>query len=155
LWLRGDGRGSFHVVSGIESGIRLHGEQRGAAAADFDNDGKLDWCVGEFRGTIHLFRNTRARPGLRVRLAGPSGNPRGIGAVVRLGSKAGWGPAREIHGGSGWCSQDSAVTVMALASEPSLIRVRWPGGREIETSLTSGAREVLVRADGGLQVLVP
>ncbi|HMO84708.1 MAG TPA: VCBS repeat-containing protein, partial [Lacipirellulaceae bacterium] len=36
LWLLGDGRGGLR---GVESGVAVYGEQRGAALADFDGDG--------------------------------------------------------------------------------------------------------------------
>ena len=41
------------------------------------------------------------------------GNPAGIGAAIRLQFKSGMGPVREMHSGSGYWSQDSAVTVLA------------------------------------------
>ena len=36
LWLRGDGRGGLTAVSGLESGVKVYGEQRGAALAEAD-----------------------------------------------------------------------------------------------------------------------
>ena len=38
--LRGNGPGSFAPVPGQESGIKVYGEQRGAATADYDHDGR-------------------------------------------------------------------------------------------------------------------
>ena len=64
---------------------------------------------------------------MRVRLRGPAGNPLGIGAVVRLKFGDRFGPAREIHGGSGYWSEDSAVQVMSGPGGPTQIWVRWPG----------------------------
>src|SRR6185503_10778294 len=40
LLLRGDGKGGFVAVPGQTSGIKVDGEQRGAAVADFDRDGR-------------------------------------------------------------------------------------------------------------------
>ena len=34
---------NFEAVSGPRSGIRIYGEQRGAAVADFDQDGRRIW----------------------------------------------------------------------------------------------------------------
>src|SRR5262249_19179380 len=42
LLLKADGSGGFQVVPGQESGIKVYGQQRGAAAGDFDADGRLD-----------------------------------------------------------------------------------------------------------------
>ena len=73
LLLRGDGRGGFTALSGEESGIKVYGEQRGAAFCDFDHDGRLDLAVGQNGAETKLFRNLRGRAGLRVRLSGPPG----------------------------------------------------------------------------------
>jgi hypothetical protein len=45
LWLKGDGKGQFVTVSGQKSGIKIYGEQRGAALGDFNGDGKIDLAV--------------------------------------------------------------------------------------------------------------
>jgi hypothetical protein len=129
LLLRGDGAGGFAPLSGAESGIALYGEQRGAAVADFDGDGRADLAVTQVRGATALFHNRGARPGLRVRLNGPPGNPAAIGAVLRVGREGRFGPAREIHAGSGAASQDSATLVLARPEGADRIAVRWPGGR--------------------------
>ncbi len=148
LWLKGDGQGGFRAVPGQESGIKVYGEQRGAAVCDFDGDGRTDLVVSQNGAQTRLFHNVRAKPGLRVRLQGQDGNPRGIGAVVRLKFGPRFGPAREIHGGSGYWSQDSAVQVMGLPNEPTQIWVRWPGGRALTADLPPKAREVVVGFQG-------
>src|SRR6185503_7473844 len=66
LWLRGDGKGSFKAVPGRESGVKVNGEQRGAAVCDFDQDGRLDLVVTQNGAETKLYRNLHARPGLRV-----------------------------------------------------------------------------------------
>ncbi len=152
LWLRGDGRGGFRPVPGPESGLAVYGEQRGAAVGDFDGDGRVDLVVTQNGNATRLFRNTGARPGLRVRLIGPPGNPTGVGAVLRLGARGRFGPAREVHAGSGYWSQDSAVPVLAAAQAPDQLRVRWPGGRETVSSIPGDACEIAVEHDGRLRV---
>ena len=92
------------------------------------------------------------KAGLRVRLEGVGSNGDGIGAVVRLGGVGKWGAAREVHGGSGYWSQDSAVVVMSLgAQEPQEIQVRWPGGKTTTGKIPAGAREIRVTADGKIE----
>jgi hypothetical protein len=152
LWLRGDGRGDFSPVRGQDCGVRVYGEQRGAALADYDADGRVDFAVGQNRAGTKVFHNRDARPGLRVRLAGPAGNPTGVGAVVRLRFADRVGPARELHAGGGYWSQDSPVLVLATPEAPTAIETRWPGGRLTETPVPAGARELTVRADGQLEV---
>ena len=79
---------------------------------DFDGDGRVDLAVTQNGAETKLYQNVGAKPGLRVRLAGPPGNPDGIGATMRPIFGQRMGPAREIHGGSGYWSQDSAVQVL-------------------------------------------
>jgi hypothetical protein len=151
LWLRGDGRGGFAPVRGQESGLLVYGEQRGCALGDYDRDGRVDLAVTQNSAETKLFHNERAAPGLRVRLRGTAGNPAGVGAVLRLifGAKEDrLGPAREIHGGSGLWSHDSAVTVLATPDPPTKLWVRWPGGRETATTIPPGAREIEVDTTG-------
>ena len=144
LWLRGDGTGQLRAVPGQESGLKVYGEQRGAALADFNEDGRVDLVVAQNGAATCLFQNTGARPGLRVKLLGPPGNPSGVGAVLRLKFGERFGPAREIHAGSGYWSQDSAVTVLATPAEPAQIWIRWPGGLITTSDLPAGAKEITV-----------
>ena len=148
LWLHGDGQGGLRAVPGQESGIKVYGEQRGAAVCDFDGDGRPDLVVSQNGGETRLFHNVRGKPGLRVRLQGPARNPMGIGAVVRLKFGDRLGPAREIHGGSGYWSQDGAVQVMSGPVAPTQIWVRWPGGTMVTTNLPPTAKEVVVDFNG-------
>jgi hypothetical protein len=153
LLLRGQGDGKLAAVPGQESGIIVYGEQRGSAVADFDEDGRTDLVVTQNRSVTQLLRNEGGKPGLRVRLRGPSGNPDAIGAVLRLHFGDRVGPAREIHAGSGYLSQDSAIQVMGTAHAPTAITVRWPGGATTTSELSRAAKEVAISAEGKLEVL--
>src|SRR5712675_2445485 len=99
LWLKGDGKGELSAVRGQESGIKVYGEQSGAETK--------------------LYHNVGGRPGLRVRLKGPGGNPQAVGAQMRLSFGPRQGPEREIHAGSGYWSQDSAVQVLGTPQAPT------------------------------------
>ncbi|MBN8248140.1 MAG: VCBS repeat-containing protein [Verrucomicrobia bacterium] len=146
LWLRGDGRGAFAPLSAV--GIALYGEQRAAAVADFDADGRPDLVVTQNGGRTHLYRNAGARPGLRVRLDGDPGNPTAVGAAVRLLQGGQLGPRREIHLGAGYWSVDSAVTVLARPAGTSALEVRWPGGKVTTTPIPAGTLTLRVKPDG-------
>jgi hypothetical protein len=150
LLLRGDGKGGLTALSAETSGVKVYGEQRGCAAADYDGDGRTDLAVGQNAAATVLLRNVRARPGLRVRLDGPAGNPRAVGASVRLKFGDRLGPAREVQAGSGYWSQDSSVLVLSAPERPSHVWVRWPGGKVTTSELPEGAKEVRVNGDGGL-----
>jgi hypothetical protein len=153
LWLRGDGAGRLTPVPGQESGIKVYGEQRGAALADYDQDGRVDLVVTQNGAETKLYHNVGALPGLRVRLQGPAGNPTGVGAIVRLRLGDRNGPAREVRAAGGYWSQDSAVLVMGTPEPATQIWVRWPGGRTNATDIPIGAKEVSVTATGEVKVL--
>ena len=151
LWLRGAPEGRLTAVPGQESGLIAYGDQRGAALADFDEDGRVDLVFAQNNSETKLFRNAAARPGLRVRLQGPPGNPLAIGAGLRLmfGEKA--GPLRELHAGSGYWSQDSAVAVLATPATPTQIWVRWPGGKITRSNIPTGAKTIVVDPTGAVR----
>jgi hypothetical protein len=151
LWLKGDGAGGLRAVSGQVSGVKVYGEQRGCAVADYDGDGRVDLAVAQNGTATHLLRNTGGTPGLRVRLKGPAGNPTGVGASMRLIFGERRGPIREIHAGSGYLSQDGAVQVLAAPQPPKQLWVRWPGGQPTTLDIPAGAREVEVNAQGQLR----
>ncbi|MBI3415344.1 MAG: VCBS repeat-containing protein [Verrucomicrobia bacterium] len=153
LWLRGDGKRGLSPVAGQDSGIKVYGEQRGCALSDFDGDGRVDLVVTQNGAATKLFRNVTAKPGLRVRLAGPPGNPTGVGASVRLMFGKKFGPTREVHAGSGYWSQDSAVQVLGTPEAATQVWVRWPGGKTLTTNLQPNAREIAVDETGKLKVV--
>ncbi len=153
LLLKGDGTGHFKAVPGQVSGIRVYGEQRGCACADYDHDGRVDLVLCQNGAATGLFHNITAKPGLRVRLLGPPGNPDGIGAKLRLRFQAHAGPVREIHAGSGYWSEDGAVQVLAIPEEPIGIEVQWPGGKRSSSPLPKAARQITVDTAGKVQVL--
>ncbi|MDX1578808.1 MAG: CRTAC1 family protein, partial [Gemmatimonadota bacterium] len=147
-WLRGDGEGGFSWVPARISGVAAYGDQRGVAVADVDGDARADLVLGQNGGEARLFRNRGARPGLRVRLVGPSANRFAIGASVRLVYGDTAGPIREIRAGSGAGSHDDPVPVLGIADPEALtaVEVRWPGGRVQRVAVTAEQREVTVRA---------
>jgi hypothetical protein len=145
LLLRGDGKGGFAPVPGQLSGIKVHGEQRGAAVADFNHDGRADLVVTQNANATRLFKNSSARPGLRVRLQGPPGNPDGVGAALRLKFTGGYGPVREVRAGGGYWSQDSSRALLAAPVPPAAIEVVWPGGKRTEQAVDSQADEITVK----------
>jgi len=144
LVLRGDGAGGFTPLSVRASGIEILGDQRGAAVADYDGDARADLVVTQNGAATRLFRNVRARQGVRVRVdAGPD-NRLGIGTQLRVmvGERA--GPVREVRAGTGYWSTDGATTVLALPDGATSVEVRWPGGQVQAVPLSAGMRELRV-----------
>jgi len=138
LLLLGDGHGEFRAQTVQQSGIRVLGDQRGAAAADYDGDARTDLAVSQNGAAMTLWHNATARPGLRVRLRGSAYNPLSFGAQMRIVSNGARGPLRELHAGSGYWSMDAATTVLALPIGATGLWVRWPNGREQTVLLVAG-----------------
>jgi hypothetical protein len=145
LWLKGDGHGGFDAMSTAVSGIRLDGDQRGAALGDFDRDGRIDLAIGRNSGPLELYRNNAAAVGWRVRLVGPPGNPDGIGAAVWLDGDGVRGACRELAGGGGWWSQNSTTLILGKTPRATAIRVRWPGGAEQFEPLPKEGIDISIR----------
>ena len=149
LWLAGDGNGGFRPVPARESGVAAYGDQRGAAAADVDGDGRLDFVLGINGGAARLFRGTGTSPGLRVRLAGRAENRHGIGAVLRVVYADGtMGPAREVRAGSGTGSHDNPLQLLGLSGDPVAVEVRWPGGVVERYPVSAGQAEIAIGPPG-------
>ena len=148
LLLRGDGKGGFQPLDVRASGIAMSGDQRGAAACDYDADGRLDLAVGQNGGRTMLWHNRGAKPGIRVRVDGGPDNPLGVGAQLRAIRGSVRGPVREIHAGGGYWSMDGATTVMAKLTGVDSIWVRWPnrGGTSTVVPVSPSQTELTVRA---------
>jgi hypothetical protein len=145
LILLGDGKGGFAPMSNRASGIAVFGDQRGAAFADFNRDGRLDLAISQNGAATRLYQNVGAKKGLIVQLIGPPGNPTAVGAQIRLhyaGNR--FGPVREIQAGSGYWSVNSPVQVMGLAGDADAAWVRWPGGRETLEPIPRGHTRVRI-----------
>ncbi len=148
LLLLGDGKGHFRAVPGQESGIKIYGEQRACAVADFDRDGRVDLAVAQNRGQTKLYHNQNAAPGLAVRLIGPGENPCAVGAKIRLLAAAGASAVKEIQAGSGYWSHNSSVQIFGRADQFSEIWIQWPGGKETRTPVPPKAKSIAIAFGG-------
>jgi hypothetical protein len=153
LLLQGDGSGGFTPMAAAVSGVAVYGEQRACASADYDHDGRVDLVVTQNGAPTRLFRNQSARPGLRVRLSGTSGNAQAIGASLRLKSPGAAFPRKELHAGSGYWSQDGLTQVLPQTPGPAQIEVRWPDGKVTLSHVPPAAKELEIRPGGEVRVL--
>ena len=109
---------------------------RGAAYADYDQDGDLDIAMNVNNGPAVLLRNDGGNAGawLRVKLVGRKSNRDGVGAVVRLKSGA-VTARRTARAASSYASQSESILTFGLglpAAGPGTptadVTVTWPGG---------------------------
>lgn len=130
LILLGDSNGNFESLSGMKSGIKIYGEQRGAALSDFNQDGKIDVAVSQNGADTKLYLNQCEKKGFRVSIQGPEGNRDGIGSSLRFIYEGGIkGPKRYVQAGSGLGSQNSATQVLGWERTPIEIEVQWFDGK--------------------------
>jgi hypothetical protein len=125
---------------------------RGAAFADFDNDGDIDIAVNNVNDLPDLYRLDRAgeRQWVGVKLTGVDSNRSAIGARVRLVTRDGV-QVQEVRGGGSYYSQNDLRVYFGLGAATSIDRldVRWPNGREESwTGLAVNRLHALLEGNG-------
>jgi len=122
---------SYLDISGV-SGLDSISDGRGAAFADFDNDGDTDIFMVALQGTAHyLFRNNVGQDAhfLRVELEGTDSGRDAFGAVVRVKTSAGV-LTKIKSGGSGFLAQHDPRLLFGLGNDAAAewVEVTWPSG---------------------------
>ena len=110
---------------GLDGAHRLNG--RGLAAADFDNDGRVDVAVSSVGGELMLLHNTGAK-GNWLEVALPRFAP---GAVVTALLPDGRRLVQELHAGSSYLSSEDPRAHFGLGKSTTVeeLIVRYPDGR--------------------------
>ena len=125
--------GRFRASEGAVEGAAPN-SYRGAASADFDNDGKIDLLFLPIDGVPVLLRNgSQARNSwLGVRLEAVRGNREGIGAHVEIEFCGKRQDATVRNGGSYLSRNDPRVHFgLGKCGGAGRVSVRWPhGGRQ-------------------------
>jgi hypothetical protein len=156
---RNTGPKKFDEVPASVSGLTEALVGRGAAYADYDNDGDLDVVVTVNNGAARLFRNDAARTNnlLRVQAIGTTANRDGIGARVELALAGGAKPWQTVKTGSSYASQSELPLTFGLGAlgEVSGIRVTWPGGRVDTIGPVKANQLVVVKEGSGLLRATP
>jgi hypothetical protein len=151
---RNAGGKKFEEVPVASSGLTPALVGRGAAYADYDNDGDLDVVVTVNNGAARLFRNDEAGANnmLRVQLDGTAANRDGIGARVELALAGGAKPWQTVKTGSSYASQSEIPLTFGLGAlkEAAGIRVTWPGGRVDSIGTVKANQRVVIKEGVGL-----
>jgi hypothetical protein len=140
--------GRFRDVSAASGpAFQIEHVGRGAAVADYDNDGDLDIAVSDCGGRALLLRNDGGNRNhwIGVEARGSTSNRFGYGARVRLtaGGRTQW---REITPVASYLSSNDLRLFFGLGAETraSRVEILWP----------SGAKQVLENLEGGRVVAV-
>ena len=156
---RNAGGKKFEEVPVASSGLTPALVGRGAAYADYDNDGDLDVVVTVNNGAARLFRNDEAGANnmLRVQLDGTAANRDGIGARVELALAGGAKPWQTVKTGSSYASQSEIALTFGLGAlkEAAGIRVTWPGGRVDSIGTVKANQRVVIKEGSGLVKATP
>ena len=142
--------GKFEEV-GKEAGapFQLDLVSRGAAVADFDNDGGLDLLVSHLGGPPSLLRNDSKRGHwIRIKTIGTRSNRDGYGARVEV-TAGGLTQTGEVRANSSYLSASDRRIHFGLgqATEVDKIVIHWPSGTT-DTILSQKADEDLVVREG-------
>ena len=117
------------VSSGVGVDFQVARLHRGAAFADFDNDGRIDIAVTSINGPVELWMNrSPMQHWLQLKLQGTRSNASGLGAkVVCRGSQHTQTCMVSSSVGYG-CSSDSRVH-FGLGEERTVsLEIHWPSG---------------------------
>jgi hypothetical protein len=126
---------------------------RGAAFADFDNDGDMDVVITCLNGPPLLLRNESqtGRHWLMLRTVGRKSNRDGIGArvIVRTGDLTQlWEVKRTV--GIFSSSDPRAHFGLGAHARADSVRIEWPSGRVTEVKDVPADAHYLADEDGGL-----
>jgi hypothetical protein len=128
------GGGKFKDVS-AESGpaFRIKHVGRGAAVADFDNDGDLDIVIADCGGPALLYRNDGGNRNhwLAIKARGRESNRFGLGSKVRV-TAGGVTQYREINPSGSYLSTSDMRLYIGLGKETIARRleIEWPRGKK-------------------------
>jgi enediyne biosynthesis protein E4 len=105
---------------------------RGAAFADFDNDGRVDVVVTALNEPARLYRNVTEGAGhwLAVHLVGTRSNRDAIGAELQASLPDGTQFYNQVSTSVGYASSSEPLTRFGLGTQTrvSVLRVFWPSG---------------------------
>jgi hypothetical protein len=137
LLFHNKGNGKFEEVSDkVGPSLRQPIVGRGAAYADFDNDGDLDLVLTTSNGPAKLLRNDNGNQNdmLRIRTIGTRSNRDGIGARITVTTSTGLRLLKMVKSGSSYLSQSELPITFGLgkpiANKLVNLEIVWPSGKK-------------------------
>jgi len=140
-----DGSGRFRdVVPGLKGPLPRPAVARGAAFADFDRDGDVDWLTIENGGAVRLWRNeSRGHGWLRMRLTPRRGGKLALGARVAVFAD-GQRWSQYVRTARSYLSASESLVTFGLGTRSGVdsIRVIWPDGAVQSWPAIDGNQEI-------------
>jgi enediyne biosynthesis protein E4 len=156
------GGGKFHDASAdVGPALRHPMVARGAAYADFDNDGDLDLVVTTNNGPAYLFRNDNGNRNdmLRLKLVGAKSNRDAIGARVTLTAAGGMRQLAMVKSGSSYLSQSELPLTFGLGKPGNIkevdLEIAWPSGRKETLSHVTPDQFLVIEEGEGIVAARP
>ena len=145
------GNGTFRDIS-ADAGAEFQtpGVHRGAAFADFNNDGKIDVVVSLIGGRAELWQNESpaVNTWIALKLTGTRANRDGIGAQVQIGNQR-----NQMTASIGYASSSLTPVHFGTGNATHVdIEILWPGGarqalRNVRTNQVVAIREPALKAE--------
>jgi enediyne biosynthesis protein E4 len=128
------GNGRFkNVSSSAGKDFQVPRQNRGAAFADFDKDGRVDVAISSLDGPAQLFRNVSSGNAhwLALKLTGTKSNRDGIGSTIRLELSDGRILHNQVTTSVGYASSSELPVRFGLGSltQAKRVLIHWPSGR--------------------------
>ncbi len=129
---------------------------RGAACADFDNDGDLDLVITSNNGAARLLRNDNGNQNdmLRIKTVGTRSNRDGIGAKVTVKTNKGARLFGMVKTGSSYLSQSELPLTFGLGKPEEgktvSLEVVWPSGQKDTVSPVKPNQFITVKEGRGI-----
>jgi hypothetical protein len=121
------GNSTFQDVSaGAGADFQIPGVHRGAAFADFNQDGKIDAVVSQIGGRAELWENVSAggTTWIEVKLIGTKSNRDGLGAHVRIGKQF-----NDMTSAVGYASSSLSPVHFGTSQLQHVdVEILWPSG---------------------------
>lgn len=126
--LRNGGDGTFAPV---DAGLARKAQWRGAAFADFDNDGRVDAALSALNGAAQVLRNTSREAGwIAFRLRGSKSNRDAIGAKLVARLSDGRALMEHVTTAVGYASSSGATVHFGIGqAEVQRLEIVWPSGK--------------------------
>ncbi len=155
FWNKGNRDGFFDVSIVSGEVFKEKSVSRGAAFADYDNDGDMDVLVVNNGGPVQLYKNEGGNKNnwLEVHLIGVKSNSFGVGAKIRTVSN-GVIQVSQVGSQGPYCSQNSNVQHFGIAQnlQVDTLSIVWPSGTK-QQFLNIQANQMITIQEGNNEII--